>query len=64
MFSHASEEDLAALEVDEEQDIEPSQRDSVNAKEVARERAGSLCSKELAPRRTRSLWCRFEALTS
>jgi hypothetical protein len=34
---HASQEDLAALEVDEEQHIEPAQRDCVDVEEVASE---------------------------
>ena len=44
---HAGQEDLATLEVDEEQHIEPAQRDRVDVEEVASERAGGLGSKEL-----------------
>jgi hypothetical protein len=44
---HAGQEYLAALEVDEEEHVEPPQRDRVDVEEVASERAGGLCSKEL-----------------
>jgi hypothetical protein len=44
---HASQEDFAALEVDEEQHIEPAQRDRVDVEEVASEGTGGLSSKEL-----------------
>jgi hypothetical protein len=64
VLGHTSEEDLAALEIDEEQDIDLSKARGVDGEEVARERAGSLGAKELCPRRTRSAWCRFEAMTS
>ena len=47
---HASQEHLPALQVDEEQHIEPSQGDRVDVEEVAREGAGGLGSKELRPR--------------
>ena len=48
--SHASQEHLATLEVDEEQHIAPTKRDGLDGEEIAGERAGSLCSKELRPR--------------
>jgi hypothetical protein len=64
VLGHTSEEDLASLEIDEEQDIDLSKAHGVDGEEVARERAGSLGAKELCPRRTRSAWCRFEAMTS
>ena len=44
---HAGQEDLATLEVDEEQHIEPAERDRVDVEEVASERASGLGSKEL-----------------
>jgi hypothetical protein len=44
---HAGQEDFATFEVDEEQYVEPAQRDRVDMKEVTSQCAGSLCSKEL-----------------
>ena len=42
-----SQEDLAALQVDEEQDINAPEHDSIDVEEVARERAGGLGPQEL-----------------
>ena len=44
---HAGQEDLAAVEVDEKQHINPSERDRVDVEKVARESAGSLGAQEL-----------------
>jgi hypothetical protein len=63
MCSHAGEEHLASVEVDEEQHIEPAKRNGVDREEVTGERAGSLCSKELRPRGPRSSRCRPETVT-
>jgi hypothetical protein len=64
MLGHAGEEDLATLEIDEEQDIEPSQPHGVDREDIARERSRGVCSEECAPRRARSSWCWFESVTS
>jgi len=45
--SHAGQEHLPALEVDEEQHVEPSQGDRVDVEEVACKSACGLCSKEV-----------------
>ena len=50
--------------VDEKQHVETTQRDRVDVEEVAGERAGCLCAKELPPRRSRSARRRFEAMSS
>jgi hypothetical protein len=44
---HAGQEHLPTVEVDEEQHIEPAERDRVDMEEVAGKCAGSLCSEEL-----------------
>ena len=44
---NASQEDLATLEVDEEQHVEAVERDRADVEEVTSEHACSLCSKEL-----------------
>jgi hypothetical protein len=49
---HAGQEYLPALEVDEEQYVEPPKCDGLDMEEVTGEGAGSLGSKELRPRRT------------
>ena len=51
---YAGQVDHAAVEVDEEQDIEASQRDRVDVEEVAGKGASGLGSQELRPRRARS----------
>src|ERR1039458_5763444 len=47
MLGHAGQEDLAAFEVDEKQNIEPTKRDRIDGEEVTGERACSLCTEEL-----------------
>jgi hypothetical protein len=48
--SHASQEDLATVQVDEEQDIDATEQDRVDVKEVAGKGAGRLGPQELRPR--------------
>jgi hypothetical protein len=55
--SHAGQEDLPTFKVDEEQHVEPTECDGVHGEEVAGKRAGSLGSKELSPRGSRSSRC-------
>ena len=47
MCRDARQEDLATLEVDEEQHVEAVERDRADVEEVTSEHACSLCSKEL-----------------
>ncbi len=49
---HAGQEDLPALEVNEEQHVDPAQGYGLDVEEVAGEGAGGLCSEELRPRGT------------
>jgi hypothetical protein len=44
---HAGQEHLPTLEIDEEQHIEPAQRDRVDMKEATSQCTSSLCSQEL-----------------
>jgi hypothetical protein len=50
---HPGQKDYAALKVDEEQDVDATEHDRVDMKEVAGKGAGSLGSQELRPRRAR-----------
>jgi hypothetical protein len=52
MLGDTGQEDLAALKINEKQNIEPSERDRVDVEKVARQRAGCLSSEELGPGRS------------
>ena len=64
MLGDPSQEDLAAFEVDEKQHIQTTQRDRIDVEKVAGQRAGSLGTEELCPRRSRSSRRRFEPVSS
>jgi hypothetical protein len=52
VLGDTGQEDLAALEIDKEQHIEPTERDHVDVEKVTRQRAGRLGAKELRPGRS------------
>ena len=47
VLGDTGQEDLAALEIDKEQHIEPTERDHVDVEKVTRQRAGRLGAKQL-----------------
>ena len=59
---HSHHEDLSGVEFDEEQDVEPPQRDGVHGEEVAGQHRGRLGFQELTPRRSGSVWRGIEAM--
>jgi hypothetical protein len=52
MLGDGGQEDLAALQVDKEPQVETAVRDCVDVEEVACQRPGGLSSKELSPCRS------------
>jgi hypothetical protein len=64
MGRDARQEDLATLEVDEEQHVETTQCDGIHGEEITRQRPSSLSPEELGPRRSRSSRCGAKTVTT
>ena len=61
---HAGEVDLAGVQLDEEQYVEPPQQDGVDGEEVAGEHPRGLPAEELPPGRVRSPWRRVQPVAA